>query len=267
MWIGETVYFLSDRDGEFNLYSYDRHVEEGRALHPSRGLPGRQRLGRRGQGHLRAGRLDSPLRPGARQVAPAQDRRGRRPGRDPAPVCRAARSTSATCGSRPPASGPCSSIAARSSPSRPRRATRTTSPRPRACTNARRPGRPTASRSPISPTPPGEYALVVRPQDGKGEGRVLPAQGVRLLRRACAGRPTARRSPSSTTRAPLSWIDLATGERQAGRGRADLRAGPGLADEIRLVARLEVAGLLAHQPHRLPGDLALFDSRRTSPTP
>ncbi len=25
MWIGKVVYFLSDRDGEFNLYSYDRH--------------------------------------------------------------------------------------------------------------------------------------------------------------------------------------------------------------------------------------------------
>src|SRR5262249_2623036 len=25
MWIGETVYFLSDRDGEFNLYSFDRN--------------------------------------------------------------------------------------------------------------------------------------------------------------------------------------------------------------------------------------------------
>ncbi len=25
MWIGETLYFLSDRDGEFNLYSYDRN--------------------------------------------------------------------------------------------------------------------------------------------------------------------------------------------------------------------------------------------------
>jgi tricorn protease len=28
MWIGETVYFLSDRDGEFNLYSYDRHSKK-----------------------------------------------------------------------------------------------------------------------------------------------------------------------------------------------------------------------------------------------
>jgi tricorn protease len=28
MWIGETVYFLSDRDGEFNLYSYDRNSKK-----------------------------------------------------------------------------------------------------------------------------------------------------------------------------------------------------------------------------------------------
>ena len=28
MWIGETVYFLSDRDGEFNLYAYDRHSKK-----------------------------------------------------------------------------------------------------------------------------------------------------------------------------------------------------------------------------------------------
>ena len=28
MWIGETIYFLSDRDGEFNLYSYDRHSKK-----------------------------------------------------------------------------------------------------------------------------------------------------------------------------------------------------------------------------------------------
>ena len=64
MWIGETVYFLSDRDGEFNLYAYDRHSKKVARLHRPRGLPGRQRLGRRGQGHLRAGRLDPPLRPG-----------------------------------------------------------------------------------------------------------------------------------------------------------------------------------------------------------
>ena len=28
MWIGESVYFLSDRDGEFNLYSYDRDLKK-----------------------------------------------------------------------------------------------------------------------------------------------------------------------------------------------------------------------------------------------
>ena len=33
MWIGETVYFLSDRDGEFNLYSYDASDQERRPPH------------------------------------------------------------------------------------------------------------------------------------------------------------------------------------------------------------------------------------------
>jgi tricorn protease len=32
MWIGETVYFLSDRDGEFNLYAYDRHSKKVASL-------------------------------------------------------------------------------------------------------------------------------------------------------------------------------------------------------------------------------------------
>ena len=32
MWLGDTVYFLSDRDGEFNLYAYDRGVKQVKRL-------------------------------------------------------------------------------------------------------------------------------------------------------------------------------------------------------------------------------------------
>ncbi len=86
MWIGETVYFLSDRDGEFNVYSYDRQSRKVARLTRHRGLPGRQRVGRRGPDHLRASRLDPHLRARRRPAAPAQDRRGGRPHRDPSPL-------------------------------------------------------------------------------------------------------------------------------------------------------------------------------------
>ena len=29
MWIGDTVYFRSDRDGEFNIFAYDTKIEAG----------------------------------------------------------------------------------------------------------------------------------------------------------------------------------------------------------------------------------------------
>ncbi len=32
MWLGDTLYFRSDRDGEFNLYSYDRRTKQVKAL-------------------------------------------------------------------------------------------------------------------------------------------------------------------------------------------------------------------------------------------
>ena len=32
MWIGNTVYFRSDRDGEFNIYAYDADTRQVRAL-------------------------------------------------------------------------------------------------------------------------------------------------------------------------------------------------------------------------------------------
>ena len=61
MWIGETVYFLSDRDGEFNLYSYDRDSKKVASAHRAHRLPDWQCVIRRRQGHLRASRLASCL--------------------------------------------------------------------------------------------------------------------------------------------------------------------------------------------------------------
>ncbi len=68
-WIGEMLYFLSDRDGEFNLYSYDRSSKKVvRRTHHDE-FPDCQRFGRRGQDHLRAGWLHLDLRSAGREVA------------------------------------------------------------------------------------------------------------------------------------------------------------------------------------------------------
>ena len=127
MWVGDTVYFLSDRDGEFNLFSYDREVEEGRAAHPARRLPDRGRLGA-------AAARSSTSRPGSSapstpsasepkrlKVGVAADLVETRPRFAKGAEVRPRAPTS-----RRPASGPCSSSAARSSPSPPRRATSAT---------------------------------------------------------------------------------------------------------------------------------------------
>ena len=63
MWIGDRLYFRSDRDGEFNLYSYDR-ATKAVPPHPSRGLPGPGRVrGRRGSSTNRPATSTSSTRP------------------------------------------------------------------------------------------------------------------------------------------------------------------------------------------------------------
>jgi len=62
MWIGESVYFLSDRDGEFNLYSYNRSSKNVTRCTDHDAFPVASALGRRGQGDLRTGWVDSSLR-------------------------------------------------------------------------------------------------------------------------------------------------------------------------------------------------------------
>ena len=62
MWIGGKVYFDSDRDGEFNLHSFDPATGEVRQLRRT-GFPGRERQHRRRQDHFRAGRTPRRVRP------------------------------------------------------------------------------------------------------------------------------------------------------------------------------------------------------------
>ena len=57
-WIGEVVYFRSDRNGEFNLFAFDTQRENRRATHPARRFPGgERRLGRRPAVYEQAGYL------------------------------------------------------------------------------------------------------------------------------------------------------------------------------------------------------------------
>ncbi len=69
MWIDNKIYFRSDRNGEFNLFSYDLATEEIEQLTHHHGFSGDQRIRWRhfrwGAGHrLRTGRPYPRFRPG-----------------------------------------------------------------------------------------------------------------------------------------------------------------------------------------------------------
>ena len=126
MWIGETVYFLSDRDGEFNLYSYDRNSRnvvrrtehEGFPIASASAGAGRIIYEQAGCLHL----FDPSTNESPRlKIGVAADLAETRPR-----YVSDAKHDPLSRGSRPPASGRCSSTAARSSPFRPRRETRAT---------------------------------------------------------------------------------------------------------------------------------------------
>ena len=55
MWLGDRLYFRSDRDGEFNLYAFDRATKAVTRLTTHADLPGALRHGRRRPDRLRAG--------------------------------------------------------------------------------------------------------------------------------------------------------------------------------------------------------------------
>ena len=203
-----------------------------------------------------AGWISPCSSPARARVAPAQDRRGRRPGRDPAPLRqrRQAHPQRRHLAQRQAGRARVS----RRDRHRPGQEGRPAQPDRRrpARTSARRSGRPTASRSPISPTPrantPWSSARrTARARPGPTRSRGPASTSGR------SGRPTARRSPSSTTPARSTGSTSATGAVK--RIAAEPVYSPiKTSGRVRLVARLEVAGLHADQPGRLPDDLALL---------
>ena len=52
MWIGDTIYFRSDRNGEFNIFSYDPKSKAIKQLTQHADFPGACCLGRRRTDHL-----------------------------------------------------------------------------------------------------------------------------------------------------------------------------------------------------------------------
>ena len=124
-WIGDTVYFRSDRNGEFNLFAYDTRDEARQAAHAARDFPvldasaGGGKIVYEQAGYLHL--FDPADRAAARlKIGVPADLRETRPRF----VKGAKYIRNARC--RRPARGRCSSSAARSSRCRPRRATRAT---------------------------------------------------------------------------------------------------------------------------------------------
>ena len=201
MWIGDTVYFRSDRNGEFNLFAYDTKGEAGPAAHdvtttsrcstppPAAGGSSTNRP---------AACTCSTRQPGKRDAA--EDRRRLRPARDARRVRARARAGSATRRCRRPARARRSSSAARSSPCPARRATSATSPTAAARTTAIPAWSPDGTldrlvlRRVAASTSSTSAARTARASRARSRS---PAPASTAIR---SGRPTRRRSPTSTTR-------------------------------------------------------------------
>ena len=169
VWLGDTVYFISDRDGVANVWSFDTNSEEADAVDEVHRLRRQVARRRRRRGRVRAGRLH----PRARSEDRPEPRSSTITARRRFPVDDAAlggrhEPHDRTSACRRPASASWSRRAARSSRSRPRRAT--------SATSRTRAGRPSAQPA-WSPDgkcisyfsdKSGEYKLVIEAQDGIG---------------------------------------------------------------------------------------------------
>ena len=162
--------------------------------------------------------------PHERQSHRLEDRRGGRPGRDPAPLRERRQAHPRASASRPTGKRAVLEIPRRDR-HRAGQEGRSAQPDRRrpACTSARRPGRPTASRSPISPTRRANTSSSSGRRTARARAESYPLKGSGFLR--AAGLVARQQEDRLHRQLPHALLDRpGQRARQAGRRRADLRA-------------------------------------------
>jgi tricorn protease len=209
MWIGQTIYFLSDRDGEFNLYSYDvkggnvvrRTDHDGFPIESASAGAGKVIYEQAGYLHLydpgtsRSDRLKIGVAADLAECRPryVSNAKSIRSG-DISPT-----------GKRVVLEYRGEIITVPAKKGDPRNLTQT----PGAC--ERSPvWSPDGSSIAYFSDASGEYALFVRPQDGKGEPRVYPLKGSGFYERPVWS-PDSKKIAFLDNARTLFWSDLGTG--------------------------------------------------------
>jgi tricorn protease len=231
MWIGETLYFLSDRDGEFNLYSYDRHSKKVARRTHHEAFPvasasagaGRIIYEQAGWIHVYEPGATEPRR---LRIGVAADLTESRPRYATGAKHIRDLGISST-GKRALLEYRGEIVTVPAKKGDPHNLTRTPAVHERS--PAWSPdGKSIAYFSDAS----GEYAMIVRPQDGKGEGHSYPLKGAGFYEHP-AWSADGKKIAFTDNARTLYWIDLATGAVK--RIAAEPIYGPGRASRTKYV--------------------------------
>jgi tricorn protease len=209
MWIGETLYFLSDRDGEFNLYSYDRKSKLVARCTGGDSFPIASASSGAGMViYEQAGwihRYDPAVRKSTRlKISVPADLSETRP-RHASGSKYVRNMDISPSGKRVVLEFRGEIVTVPAKKGDPRNLSRTPSVHERSPVWSPD-GKSIAYFSDSS----GEYALVVRPQDGKTEGRTYPLSGSGFYERPLWS-PDSQKIAFIDNARTLYWIDLGTG--------------------------------------------------------